>query len=97
MSQWVERIRTHRVWPLLESIGPVLDKALERESIGPEQIDSIERLRAILAFCGKRLAAADPILVFPSALEGMANAFTQLKVHVDAFVASGDVSQLPPR
>ncbi len=95
MSQWVDRIRTHLVWPLLESIGPVLDKALEREPIGPEQIDSIERLRAILAFCGKRLAAADPILVFPSALEGMANAFTQLKVHVDAFVASGDVSQLP--
>ncbi|MDP3032996.1 MAG: hypothetical protein Q8N33_13060 [Rhodocyclaceae bacterium] len=95
MSQWVDRIRTHRVWPLLESIGPALDSALEREPIGPEQIDSIERLRAILAFCGKRIAAAVPILVFPSVLDGMANALTQLKTHVDAFIANGDVSQLP--
>jgi len=94
MSQWVDRIRGHRVWGLLESIGPVIDKALERESLNADAIDSLERLRAILAFCGKRLAAADPVFVFPSVVEALAVALTTLKTHVDTFIANGDVAQL---
>lgn len=93
MSQWVDRIRGHRVWGLLESIGPVIDKALERE-LTIDAIDSLERLRAILAFCGKRLAAADPVFVLPGVVEGLAATLTALKAHVDTFNANGDAGQL---
>lgn len=94
MSQWVDRIRDHRVWGLLESIGPVIDKALERESLTADAIDSLERLRAVLAFCGKRLAAADPVFVLPGVVEGLAVALTTLRTHVDTFISNGDMAQL---
>lgn len=94
MSQWLDRIRGHRVWGLLESIGPVIDTALKRESLTADAIDSLERLRAILAFCGKRLAATDPVFVFPSVVEGLAVALTTLKTNVDAFILNGDLAQL---
>lgn len=94
MSQWIERIRGHRVWGLLESVGPAIDVALERDSLSAEAIDSLERLRSVLAFAGKRLAAADPVLVLPPVVEALANALTTLKNHVDTFAANGDVAQL---
>jgi hypothetical protein len=94
MSQWVEIIRSHRVWGLLESIGPAIDKALERELLTVEAIDSLERLRFILAFCGKRLAATEPILVLPATVENLANYLTQLKSYIDIFISNGDVGQL---
>lgn len=94
MSQWAERIRIHRVWGLLESIGPAIDIALERESLTADAIDSLERLRAVLVFCGKRLAAADPLLVVPPVVENLANALTTLKANVDTFTSNGDVAQL---
>lgn len=94
MSQWVDRIRGHRIWDVLESTGPAIDLALERESLTADDIDSLERLRTVLTFCGKRLAAADPVLVTPLIIESMATCLTNLKSQVDAFIASGDTSQL---
>lgn len=94
MSQWVERIRGHRIWALLESIGPAINKALERESLTADAIDSLERIRSVLAFCGKRLAAADPVFVLPPVVENLANSLATLKTHLDTFISNGDVAQL---
>lgn len=94
MGQWTDRIRNHRVWGILEAVGPSLDQALERQGLAPDAIDSIERLRSVLSFCGKRLAAIDAGLVVPTTLEALTSNLTNLKTAVDTFVAGGDVVQL---
>lgn len=94
MSQWDERIRGHRIWELLNSVGPSIDQALQRDTLTTEDVDSLERLRLVLSFCGKRLASTDPALVPPSVVEVIANLLTALKAYVDTFVNTGDVGQL---
>ena len=33
MSVWESRIREHRIWSLLELLGPAIDQALGREGL----------------------------------------------------------------
>lgn len=94
MSQWDDRIRNHRVWELLNTTGPSIDRALERPDISPESIDSLERLRTVISFCGKRLASVDASLVLPGSIEAIASSLTNLRSRTDAFPSNGDVSQL---
>lgn len=94
MSQWVDRVRSHAIWGLLTSIGPSIDQGLTRDPIDSESIDSLERLRVVIAFSGKRLAGTDPVLILPSVLEALSATLTQLKSYLDTFVLTGDVTQL---
>lgn len=94
MNQWDQRIRSHRIWELLNTIGPSIDKALERPELPPEAVDSLERLRTVLAFCGKRLAGIDPSLVLPASIENIAGALASEKSRIDTFVSNGDGAQL---
>lgn len=71
MSQWIERINTHPVWDELKSLGLAIDLAATREGNDAATIDGLERIRTVLAFCGKRLAATDPVLIDPRALTGL--------------------------
>ncbi|GAC1605467.1 MAG: hypothetical protein NVS3B3_03430 [Aquirhabdus sp.] len=70
MSQWIDRVRNHAVWALLASLGPSIDRALERDAITVEAIDSLERLKAVLThnanleiLHSKYKSSADEILV----------------------------------
>jgi hypothetical protein len=72
MSQWTERVVSHSVWQQMETLGPALDQAAMREGIDPSTHDGLERIRAILTFAGKRLAGADPQLMHPAPLDGIA-------------------------
>lgn len=94
MSQWIDRVRKHPVWVLLESVGPAIDLALDRDEIAADAVDSLERLRTVLTFCGKRLASTESVLVLPTTLDALNSNLTQLKVHVEAFTSNGDTSQL---
>jgi hypothetical protein len=94
MSQWTDRIRHHRIWELLKTVGPTIDNAQKRESLTPEAIDSLERLGAVLTVCGKRVASADPTLIPPAAVENLANTLAALKTHVETFTSNGDMAQL---
>lgn len=94
MSQWVDRTRNHRIWGLLKSTGPDIDRALERESITPDAIDSLERLKTVLAICGKRLAATDSVLVLPNTIETLATHLAEMQANIRGFASAGDISLL---
>lgn len=94
MSDWTARIQNHRIWALLENLGPSIDKALKLDSIDPAAVDALERLRVVLAFCGKRLGGTDPAIVPPATLENLAPTFESLKSEVDAFAADQNIERL---
>ena len=68
MSVWTERIKEHKVWDALKLLGTAIDAAASWEKNSVDEVTGIERLREILAFTGKRLAATDPFLLSVTAL-----------------------------
>lgn len=94
MSQWNDRIRNHAVWATLKSLGPAIDQAAERKGIDAGAVDSLERLRAVLSFCGKRLAAADPFLSDPRPLDRIHGFLNSAVAEVQAYVSDGNVGHL---
>lgn len=94
MSQWIERVKSHAVWATLETLGNTIDQALKREDIQATSVDDLERLRAVLAICGKRLASTDPILVTPTPLTNLNARASEINALVGTFASNGDVAQL---
>jgi hypothetical protein len=90
MSQWDDRIRNHQVWQQMEALGPAIDQAVVREGIDAEVVGGLERIRAVLAFTGKRLAGADPAITHPAPLDAIAIAFQNALAEVQAFIANGN-------
>jgi len=89
VSQLVDRIKNHQVWKQLQALGPAIDSAVTRDGVDATQVDGLERLRAVLAFVGKRLAAADPATTQPSPLDSISAALQAAINEVQAFVANG--------
>ncbi len=89
MSQWIERINNHPVWGELKSLGIAIDLASAREGNDATVIDGIERVRTVLAFCGKRLAATDPVLIEPRPLTTLASQVAVARTEFEAFVTDG--------
>ena len=94
MSQWTERILSHNVWQQMTTLGPALDQAVAREGIDAPSIDGFERVRAVLAFTGRRLAGADPQLLQPETLDKIAGSLQGALSEVEAFVADGNVDRV---
>lgn len=94
MSEWESRIRNHRVWEVMKAFGPNIDKALEKSDVDLSALQSIERLRVVLSFCGKRLGASDPLTVLPSTLDSLAGAFETWTTELVAFLSDSDVVHL---
>ncbi len=94
MSQWTDRIRNHQVWQQLQSLGPAIDQAVAREGVDPDTVAALERLRAVLTFVGKRLAAADPATTHPGPLDGITTALQNSTNEVQAFVANGNAGHV---
>jgi len=94
MSEWDQRIREHRVFAEMQSLGPAIDSAIGVEGIEPEAFAGLERIRAILAFCGKRLAAADPLITLPAPLEEVAAGLTKAREEVEQFVSDKDAAHI---
>ena len=94
MSEWESRIRNHRVWALMKALGPSIDKALETSGIESSTLQSIERLRVVLSFCGKRLGASDPLTVLPSTLDALAGAFETQATELAGFLNDANVAHV---
>lgn len=94
MSQWIDRINTHPVWNELKSLGLAIDHAVAREENVATVVDGLERIRTVLTFCGKRLAATDPVLIEPRALTGLANQLTPARLEIEAFVSNGNAAHV---
>src|SRR6266700_6241344 len=89
MSAWDDRIRTHRVWQEMQSLGLSVDAANSVEGLSPETSAGIERIRTVLTYCGKRLAAADPMVTAPQPVDSIASHLTALQNELAAFVSDG--------
>jgi hypothetical protein len=94
MSQWIARINDHPVWNELTALGPVLDRALARDGNDAAAVDGLERIRTVLASCGKRLAATDPVLIDPRALTGIVSQLTPAKVEIEAYATDGNSTHI---
>src|SRR5260370_42549192 len=86
MGEWTSRITEHRIWNLMKALGPSLDQAVQINDVAPDAIEAIERLRTVLALCGKKLGGSDPLTVAPSSLDSLAGAIQSQKSEVKAFV-----------
>ncbi len=94
MGQWNDRIRNHAVWEALKLLGPVIDQASAKEGIDAASIESLERLRAALSLCGKRLAAADPFLSDQRPFDRINTALRGAATEIQAYVSDGNIAHL---
>jgi hypothetical protein len=90
MNEWDQRIREHPVWAEMGTLGPAIDNAINIEGIAPDTVAGLERLRAVLAFCGKRLAAAEPLITIPGPLNEIASSFVAVREEIEKFISDQD-------
>ncbi len=94
MSQWADRVRSHPVWQHMQSLGSAIDQAVAREDIDQQGVDGWERVRAVLTFVGKRLAGADPQLLHPAPLDGIAGQVQTALSEAQAFASDGNPARI---
>jgi hypothetical protein len=94
MSEWIERIRGHGAWAVMRSLGTIIDQAIAMEGIDPQAVVALERIRTILAFCGKRLAGADPLVVVPGLLDNIGGSFSNSRAEIEAFLSDRNNARL---
>lgn len=75
----------HRIWASMEALGPAIDASERLEDLDPDSTDGLERLRSILAFCGKRIGGTEPTVLLLANLESIAQAFDNQRVELAAF------------
>lgn len=94
MSLWTSRITDHRIWDLMKNLGPLIDQAEQIDDVEPDAVEALERLRSILALCGKRLGGIDPLAMSPASLDSIAVGFDQQKVAIEAFTSDRNPTHL---
>lgn len=78
----------------MESLGPVLDSTANGSGLAPETLGDLERVRTVLAFVGKRVAGADPLVTLPATLDSIASAFTSAKAELELFQSDNDFGHI---
>lgn len=94
MSTWTHRITQHGIWSALESFGATLESAAQRQDLPQDALQVLDRLRAVLAFVGKRLEGADPLLLTTAPLDNLASYINAATSEAQAFVANGNTGHL---
>jgi hypothetical protein len=94
VSQWDSQVRDHAVWSELEQLGIEIDLALGRDGADLEVIAGLERLRVVIALCGKRLASTDPVLIDLRSLNTIGNALTTARGEVELFISNGNAGHI---
>lgn len=94
MSQWSDRVTQHALKTELAGLGPAIDRVAGKWGIDAPTIASIERIRTVLTFVGKRFAAADPELVDPRPLSALAKALATARAELEAYAADSNVAHI---
>ena len=94
MNQWDDRIRTHQVWKEMENLGPVIDQVAGIDSPDSEAPAAIARIRAVLTYAGKRLAAADPMLSVPAPLDDMTSQLLAVRTELTTYISDQNAGHL---
>jgi hypothetical protein len=71
----------------MKELGPLIDKGMTLDDVDGAALTGLERLQAVLTYCGKRLGGGDPLLVLPASLEAMAGSFESQKSEIQGFIA----------
>jgi hypothetical protein len=87
MNEWDQRIREHQVWIEMRNLGPVIDGAAAVPDPTGQAVLGLERLRAILAYIGKRIAAADPLVTAPGPLDAIGPVLAAVQNELTAFIS----------
>jgi hypothetical protein len=74
----------------METLGPTIDSAIAIEDLALETVAGLERIREVLTYCGKRLAAAHPLITHPQPLDSIANNLVSVHNELKAFVSDID-------
>jgi hypothetical protein len=78
----------------MKNLGPLIDQAEQIDDVEPDAVDALERLRSVLALCGKRLGGIDPLAMSPASLDSIAVGFDQQKVAIEAFISDRNPTHL---
>jgi uncharacterized protein YeaO (DUF488 family) len=90
MTVWTRLVEDSGILERLSELGPAIDDARARNDNTPEDIEGLERIRAVLAFVGERLDAADSNLLSATLLARVAAAAAESTAHVRLFVGGGE-------
>src|SRR5882724_727311 len=94
MSEWTSRIKDHRIWKILETLGPAIDKSVALPDVSPESLEALGRLKTVLTFVGRRLGGIDPLLLRSGSLDSIASAVETQKSEVDTFISDRNFEHL---
>lgn len=95
MGIWVDKIKTHDIWTSLQILGNTIDKVSSVNfTISEDNAEGIERLRQILAFTGKRLAATDPFLLDLTLLDSVNANLREISSTLELFMSTEEESRL---
>lgn len=94
MSQWLDQVKNHQIWQVLNSLGPAIDEAINQKGIDSSAVESLARLRTVLSFTGKRLAGADAYLLQIGPLDNLASALQSATTEVQAFITDGNAGRI---
>ena len=86
MSQWDESVRNHPIWNALAEFGPAVDHAIAEQADHEECQAGLHRLKALLAFVGKRLNGTDPNLIPTEPLDKLLGNFNDARAEISAFL-----------
>jgi hypothetical protein len=78
----------------MKSVGPLIDQAGRLADVEPEAVEALERLRSVLALCGKRLGGIDPLTISTGSLDSIAVGFDQQKAAIEAFISDRSTAHL---
>jgi len=70
----------------LSALGPAIDQAAHIEDNSASANDALERLRTVLAVCGKRVGGSDPSTTPTAPLDAIAANFVGAKNEIEAFL-----------
>jgi hypothetical protein len=94
MSRLIDLLRTHAVHQQLQALGLVIDAAVRKLDRNTETCLGVQRLRAVLAWCGRQIAAADPFLVELRVVDSVQARLAAILAEIAALIDDGHIEHL---
>jgi len=94
MTVWTKLLGDSGVLARLDELARALARALARSQNAVEDLESLQRIRAVLTVIGKRLESADENLLIEQALKALASQVANATEQVNAFAETGNQAAL---
>jgi len=94
MSRWIQRVDSHAVRATLPSIASLLSPAGERSAQSPEDLELFDRVRRTIEYIEHAIAASDPLLIPPAALNNLQAPLNSLQAELSNYISNGNNAHL---